>query len=68
MKTPEEIKQGLKYCGYAIRCFDCPYFDGNECEEALEDDALAYIRQLESQVPKRISVEERLPEKSGYYL
>lgn len=46
-KTPDEIKRGLEYCGHAIGCFDCIYFDGNECEETLEDDALAYIQQLE---------------------
>lgn len=62
MKTPEEIKKGLEYCGHAIGCFDCIYFDGNECEETLEDDALAYIHQLEAQVPKWISVNEQLPE------
>lgn len=68
MKTSEEIKKGLEHCGHAISCFDCPYFDGDDCEEALEDDALALIQQLEAQVPKWISVKERLPEKSGYYL
>ncbi len=44
---PDKIKKGLEYCGQAISCYDCPYFDGDDCEETLEDDALALIQQLE---------------------
>ena len=36
--------------------------------EGVARKAIAYIEQLETQVPKWISVEERLPEESGYYL
>lgn len=54
MKTPEEIKLGLECCVD----YDC-----TGCSEQLMEDALAYIRQLEAQVPRWISVEERLPKK-----
>lgn len=55
MKTPEEIKKGLRICrslGMILGgCGDCPYkgWDG-DCECGLEDDALAYIQQLEERI------------------
>lgn len=49
MKTPEEIKKGLEYCGHAISCYDCLYFDGDDCNDALLDDALALIQRLEAE-------------------
>lgn len=68
MKTPEEIKKGIECCMCDLmerRCEECPYADGGcesvACEKELGDDALAYIQKLESQVPKWISVKERLP-------
>lgn len=66
MKTPDEIKKGLKCCrGGELGCSECPY-DG-ECHLPFgndpEVDALAYIQQLEAQAPRWISVKERLPEK-----
>lgn len=73
MKTPEEIKKGLECCyGDKKRrlCEKCP--NGVVVEgyseimcvnfDSLGENALAYIQQLEAQVPKWISVEERLPE------
>lgn len=68
MKTPEEIKKGLECCangnlaceGRCVYEDDCCFPD---CKEELQLDALAYIKQLESKVPRWISVEERLPEK-----
>ena len=82
MKTPEEIKKGLEIaangCMTCDCCItDCPY--GLECHPMnedtnvdmptqLADDAIAYIQQLEAQIPKWISVDERLPEKAGKYL
>ena len=65
-KTPEEIKKGLEYCGKCNGCRGyCPYdsFEDSleECTSKLAIDALALIQQLEAQVPKWISVEERLP-------
>lgn len=63
-KTPDEIKRGLECCKRYMggapdsNCDVCPY--QYSCS-GLYDDFLAYIRQLESQVPKWISVEERLP-------
>lgn len=63
-KTPDEMKRGLEHCSTKKPCANCPMWE--ECKEAaslkpLWGNALAYIRQLESQVPKWISVEERLP-------
>lgn len=69
MKTPDETKKGLECCGGD--CFngneECPYDKDDlkeniSCIRWMSKDALAYIQQLEAQVPKWISVEERLPE------
>lgn len=54
MKTPEEIKKGLACCNTDTDCDgDCPYY--RQCEgvielDALERDALAYIRYLEDRL------------------
>lgn len=66
MKTPDEIKKGLKCCLEEHACTRCPYDDCDEGWHCVVDrnaDALAYIQQLEAKIPKWISVEERLPEK-----
>ena len=63
MRTPEEIKKVLFECdeGYACKRIDCPYDDGlclcngSRCMLDARKDALAYIQQLEAQVPKWIS-------------
>lgn len=72
MRTPEEIKNGLKHCG-EIGCRGCPYHDA-DCSphnpfQKCANDALSYIQNLENQiadlgkkVPKWIDVDERLPE------
>lgn len=55
-KTPEEIKKALAPCkNKACEWCEMEY----SCE--VEEDALAYIEQLEARIPKWISVEERLP-------
>jgi len=67
MKTPEEIKKGLVE---AIEDASCvvEYGDAHDLIDAVEKnhvimaDAIAYIQQLETKVPKWISVEDRLPE------
>ena len=48
MKTPEEIKRGLKQC-YTIGlwCNGCPYEKYEECYDLLALDANTYIEQLE---------------------
>lgn len=69
MKSPEEIKKGLECCtDLEGKCFECPYNNGH-CDDSLERDALAYIRQLEQRIveadktyPRWIGVGERLPE------
>lgn len=75
MKTPDEIKQGLECCGGD--CFngneECPYDKDDlkeniSCIRWMSKDALAYTHQLEAQVPKWISVEERLPDNGVYVL
>ena len=59
-RTVEEIKRGLRCCtAPSGGCGDCPYDSGN-CID-IEHDSLAYIERLEAQVPRWISVEERLP-------
>lgn len=58
MKTPAEIKKGLKCCANdAILCSKkCPYYNpssnGVDCAGKMHTDALAYIEQLEAKVPK----------------
>ena len=69
-RTPEEIKQSLKRCCDRLSCRsekegDCSYFVDcliGVCRMKPMKDALAYIEHLEAQIPKWISVEERLPE------
>ena len=68
MKKPEEIKKGLECCdkflggGHWNICSKCPYDMGKgRCYGTMMADALAYIQQLEAQVPRWIPVEERLP-------
>lgn len=70
MKTPAEIKKALDCCnqfrsgGHWNICSKCPCDIGiGRCDGTLETDALAYIQQLESQIPRWIPVEERLPDK-----
>lgn len=67
MKTPEEIKRGLGCCLEGF-CKNCSYEEILNCTESVMEDALDYIRQLEAQVPKWISVDERLPKDKQYVL
>lgn len=63
MKTPGEIKKGLKACGDGC-CSACTYWDDCDYDDhhvALVTDALAYIRQLERKIPRWISVKAGLP-------
>ena len=66
MKTSDEIKKGLACCAKSSleACEHCPY--RKDCDNFnagnLYRDAYAYINQLESRVPKWISVKDRLPE------
>ena len=62
MKTPEEIKKGLKICGDDKCSNYCPYYDNCFMKDAfceLASDALAYIQQLEAALtePKNDSME-----------
>ena len=62
MKTPEEIKKGLG-CQHdkEVPCSECSY-NISWCRAETAKDGLELIQQLEAQVPKWISVKERLPE------
>ena len=68
MQTIDNIKKGLECFAqdrsYMLPCSDCAYHGQGlpHCRKAVHEDALALIEQLEAQVPKWISVEERLPE------
>lgn len=71
IKQPDEIKKGLETC--IGKCTGnkphCPYHScGDGCMDTMNRDTLAYIQRLEAQVPKWISVEDRLPDKNGKYL
>ena len=50
MRTPDEIKKGLECCSKSEPCVDCIYDrrDFPMCVRRMEEDALAYIRQLEA--------------------
>lgn len=68
MKTPEEIKKGLKCC-IEENCGECPYISNCQARtHPLQFDALTYINYLEEHVeaymkavPKWISVADKLP-------
>ena len=73
MKTAEEIKKGLveaiEEASWVVEGGDAhDLIDAVDKAHASMADALAYIQQLEAQVPKWISVEERLPEVSDVVL
>ena len=65
MKTPDETKrrfaEAIEEPFFLAGCVDHDLIEARGKAPASMADALAYIRQLESQVPKWISVEERLP-------
>lgn len=66
MRSPEEIKNGLEYLGMTLVADKERYIRKHGIAyayvEDLAKDALEYIRQLEAQQPRWISVGERLPE------
>lgn len=64
MITPEDIKKGLERCKNGADCDNC--IAAYHCQ--VEADALAYIEQLEAQVPKWISYKEKSPQEAGDYL
>ena len=49
MKTPDEIKHGLKCCAYAT-CNGCPYAEDGCATNREMIDALEYIHQLENHI------------------
>lgn len=52
MKTPEEIKKGLRICLFPDEkeCLDCPYNDDECCMWRVKEDSLTYIQQLEERI------------------
>ena len=55
MKTPDEIKKGLECCIKFLACEYCPYFES--CSE-MEEDALAYIQQLEKELAQERAIKK----------
>lgn len=53
----------LGFCWHDERCGECGHFNGEGLVE-LSESLYAYIRQLEAQAQRWISVEDRLPEES----
>ena len=49
MKTPEEIKKGIKCCNTTNSCNVCPYYGEDECLCNKNDDAFSLIQQLEQE-------------------
>ena len=70
MKTPEEIEKGLEYCANHRECdSDCEYYrDSHEYGCPAHADAIALIQQLEDQLPRWNSTDEKLPEVSDVVL
>lgn len=68
MKTPKEVKKGLKCClDIDGECRNgCPYYESKECSKELKEDAVKYIRAAESQ--QWTDVREGLPKKAGKYI
>lgn len=72
--TLADIKKALACCADSDHvCRDNCIYDKiveyyPDCKNALMLGALAYIQQLEEQVPRWVSVEERLPERTGKYI
>lgn len=68
MRRIEDTKKGLACHALGrnrlLPCSDCAYHGPGlpPCGKAVHEDAIAMLEQLEAQVPKWISVEERLPE------
>lgn len=70
MKTPDEIKKGLKCCtpvdeewnciGFDGLCSECPYKGERFCGDEMRRDAIAYINQLESQTETSPAKKEAL--------
>lgn len=71
-KTLEKVKKGIECClkNALDPCIGCPYerTENAEWKCGLNADVLFCIEQLEAQVPKWISMEERLPEKTDKYI
>ena len=59
MKTPYEIKRGLKCCAYAT-CNGCPYAEDGCATNREMIDALEYIQQLENQIGELTEMVARL--------
>ena len=68
-KTPDEIKKGLEMCNPLDCDIDCPYAGEEDmCIAKMAQDALILIQRLEAQVPRWISVKDRLPERGTWVL
>ena len=65
MKTPDEIKHGLKCCAYAT-CNGCPYAEDGCATNREMIDALEYIQQLERERDAAVEDLETMGEARAY--
>ena len=65
MKTPDEIKRGLKCCAYAT-CNGCPYAEDGCATNQEMIDALEYIHQLERERDAAVEDLETMGEARAY--
>lgn len=72
IRTAEQIKDALERCANNKPCKGCAYCTSEEkfmCTDALMNDTLKHIANLEAKVPKWVSVNDALPEHvQGNYL
>ena len=53
MRSIGETILGLDLCREPVReCGDCPYCDTQYCEDALREDAAAWLRRYEAELSK----------------
>ena len=51
----EKVIKGIDICLNRFHCgADCPYYDGNGCQEQLRQDALSLLKEQEAVKPKAI--------------
>jgi len=63
--TPEEVIKALRCDHPSLECESCEYNTGDDCNyKRMTDDAAEIIEKLQKQLPRWISVNDKLPENS----